>query len=182
MRALKLINLKATCPKSDSVRTHPGQTWLYSSSHVKYQPVWQKAERTHGLSFFLIPRTSIQVSPTLPPSPWLCRSLLGGDEKAFEESHSESQSRKPVTTTGCRSEGRHSRGPVTSGTLRMRGRPLEAAPVSSAHVLSAQGARQRARQHLNLPLGLRGLLQGGLSCARADLCADIYSFIYFGCC
>lgn len=74
-----------------------------------------------------------------PLSPRFYRSLLGGDEKALKESHTKSQSREPMATTGCKPERRHSWSPVTSGTLRMRIRPLAALPVSFAHAPAALG-------------------------------------------
>lgn len=65
--------------------------------------------------FLVPPRTSVQASlahpaerRARPPSPCLCRPLLGGDEKAFEERHPECQSREPVATTGAENGRRHS--------------------------------------------------------------------------
>lgn len=86
-----------------------------------------------------------------PLSPRLCKSLLGGDEKALKESHPKSQSREPMATTGCRPGRRHSWSPVTSGTLRMRIRPLEAVPAFFAHASVLGAAACKGRQHLNLP-------------------------------
>lgn len=86
-----------------------------------------------------------------PLSPRLCKSLLGGDEKALKESHPKSQSREPMATSGCRPGRRHSWSPVTSGTLRMRIRPLEAVPASFAHASVLGATACKGRQHLNLP-------------------------------
>lgn len=115
-----------------------------------------------------------------PLSPRLCKSLLGGDEKALKERHPKSQSRKPMATTGCRPGRRHSWSPVTSGTLRMRIRPLEAVPVSFAHASAVRGRWLKRAPAFKPPaLSPSSLERRGLSCACADPCGglSVLSFI-----
>lgn len=114
-----------------------------------------------------------------PLSPRLCRSLLGGDEKALKECHPKSQSREPMATTGCKPKRRHSWSPVTSRTLRRRIRTVEAVPVSCAHAPAARGRwLERAPAFKPRALSLWSPRQRGLICACANSCGALHPFTF----